>query len=113
MSSGEPSYSLLSANHQWCLAVGHVEDAAVVEPVDEIRALIEGRLVRHGDAGAAAAKTLQGAHDDGLRRRIDVGERLVEQQDRAIEDERSCQRQALALSAGNVHAVLAERRVEG
>ena len=55
---------------------------------------------------------LDGLEDRGLRLRVDGAERIVEEQDRRLPRERARERDALPLPARELHAALADDRVE-
>ncbi len=80
--------------------------------IDDVGVRDERRFVGDGQAGPPDPEPVQRLEDDARRLGVDVGQRLVEEQHRAIEQERPGQREALPLAARQVDAVLAERRLE-
>ncbi len=61
--------------------------------------------------GAALHQAVERLLDHGLALRIDGGQRLVEDQDRRVAQERAGDGDALALAAGEPHAALADDRL--
>src|SRR5439155_10940930 len=78
-----------------------VDDAAVVDEVDDVEDGQQVQLVNRRDEAAAGAERLEGLVDAPLVERVDAAGRLVEQQHVALvgEEQAAGQGQALALSA--------------
>ena len=73
--------------------------------------MIVRQPVRDDERGAAPCRARPAPPARALGFRIERGGRLVEQDDRRILDQRARDRDALALAAGKLQAVLADRRV--
>src|SRR5437879_3234349 len=63
--------------------------------------------VGEDEGGAAAHEAVERLLDRGLALRVDRGERLVQDQDRRVAQERAGDRDALALAGGETHPALA------
>jgi hypothetical protein len=84
---------------------------AVLDEQDAVR-MDDGREpVRDGDRGAAGAQNGQRLLHMPLGFRIERRGRLVEQNDRCVADQRACDRDALALAAGQLQPLLADLRL--
>src|SRR5215472_8450185 len=70
------------------------------------------RPVRDDQQAAPGAEGVDGAQDPALRLRVQVGGRLVQDQDRRLAQEHAGNRQALALAAAELQAVLAHQGVQ-
>lgn len=86
-----------------------VGDAAVVEHDDPVGELQGGAAAGDEDGDPVAADVaLQGAVDGGLGRGVDRGGRVVDDQHLRPLQQRPCEGEALALSAGEVLATLGQ-----
>ena len=60
---------------------------------------------RHDDGGTGAVDSVEDAHDSDGRRRVEVSGRLIGEEDERAVDERSCDRDTLLLTAGELTGV--------
>ena len=84
------------------------DDPAVLEDQDAVGTDHAREAVRQDERGAAGHQAIEGFLDDGLVLGVDRGEGLVEDQDRSVAQERSRDRQALALAARELGPALAD-----
>jgi hypothetical protein len=89
-----------------------LDDAAAVEDDDLVSELRRGDAMRDEERRAPLQHLAQPREDLGFRARVHGGETVVEEEDRRIHGERARDRGALPLSAGEVDAALAEKRLE-
>ncbi len=89
-------------------ALGH---PALVEHQDAIRADDAREPVGEDQRGAPAHQPVERVLDDGLALRVHRGERLVQDQDRRVAEQRARDRDALALAARQPHPALAHHRL--
>ena len=88
-----------------------LHDAAVVQHQDAIGADHAGQAVRQDQRRAALHQPVERLLDHGLVLGVDGGQRLVENQDRGIPQQRAGDGDALALSAGERGAAFADARL--
>src|SRR2546425_4646184 len=110
LQSGEPGVKAALAQELGMRALG--DERAALQDDDAVGVLHRGEAVRDRQRGAALLQRLERALDHEFARGIQRTRGLVEQQDRAVGEQRPRDRQALALAAGERHAALAERGVE-
>ncbi len=89
--------------------LGH---AAAFHHDDAIGMLNGGEAVRDDEGGAALHQSLQGVLHQALGLRVEGGRGFVEQQNRRVLVKRACDRQTLALPAGQLRRVVAEHGVD-
>ena len=99
-----------SRAHQRRVIAG-LDDGPVVEHEDAVRPDHAGKPVREDESGTPLHQPVERALDDRLILRVDRGERLVQDQDRGITQQRTGDRDALALPSGEPDAPLADDRV--
>ena len=85
-----------------------LDHAPVVEHEDAIGADHAGEPVREDQRGAPAHQPIECFLDDGFAFRVDGRQRFVEHEDGRVAQQRACDRDALALTAGEPHAALAD-----
>ena len=85
-----------------------LDQAALVEHEDPVGADHAGEPVREDERGAADHQAIERRLDQGLALGVDGRERLVEDQDRGVAQERPGDGDALALAAREAHAALAD-----
>ena len=86
------------------------DDATVVEHQDAVGADHAGQPVRQDQRRAPGRQPVERLLDHRLVLGVDRGQRLVEDQDRRIAQQRPCDRQPLALAARQQHPALADHR---
>ena len=95
------------------LGVGaDVGDGAVLQQGDAVGQQHRGGPVGHDDAGDVGQHPAQGLLDQRLGVDVQRGQRVVEHQHGRPRQHRPGQRQALALAAGQAHALLADPGVQ-
>src|SRR2546421_2250669 len=88
------------------------DQRAALHDDDAIGVLHGGEAMRDRERGAPLLQRLERALYHELACRVERARRLVEQQDRAVGEQRPRDRQALALAAGERYAALAERSID-
>ena len=91
--------------------VAALDQLSVVEHEDVIAGHHAGEPVGHDQRRAAGHQAVERLLNGGLVLSVDAGERLVEDQDWGIAQQRAGDRDALALAAGEAVAALADRRL--
>src|SRR5262249_60352964 len=87
-------------------------ERAMAEAQERARAPPRGETVGDDEGGAARHETLEALHDERLRRGIEGGRGLVEDEDRRIAEERPGDRHAELLARRERRARLADDRLE-
>ena len=85
-----------------------LDDLAALEDEDLIGVHDGREPVRDDEHGAAGEQSVDRFLHEALRLRVERGRRFVEDEDRRIGEQRARDRQALALTAGEPRAALAE-----
>src|SRR5215471_6205515 len=88
------------------------DDAALVEDDDAIDASHRRQPMRDDKRGRTIFDLPQRALDDRLELRVEGARRLVEDQDLRLPQQRTCDGDSLTLSARQLDAAVADRRVE-
>ena len=96
---------------QQLVVAARFDHVAVLDHEDAVGMRDRGQPVRDHQRGAALAQFGDRLLHLTLGFRIERGGRLVEQDDRRVLDQRARDGDALALAAGELHAVLADRRL--
>ena len=89
----------------------HGDLVAVIHDDDPIGLQHRGQPMRDDDGGASLHEPLERLLHEQLRLRIERARGLIQQEDRRILEDRARQRDALALTARQPRAALAEERV--
>jgi hypothetical protein len=89
-----------------------LDDPAAVEDDEPVHAGDRAQPVRHHERGPALHEPPQRLLDEDLALGVQRAGRLVEQQDRRVAQDRPGEGDPLALSAGQLHAALADHGVE-
>lgn len=89
-----------------------LDDAALVEDVDDVGALDSAEAVGDGNGGAALGRLVQGGLDDVLGLGVEGRRGLVQEQDLGVADQGAGDGDALLLAAREQRALAAHDRVE-
>lgn len=89
-----------------------LDDPAAVEHDQLVHARDRAQPMRDHERGPAFHESPQRLLDKDFALRVQCAGRLVEQQDRRITQDRPGQRDSLLLPAGQLHATLADHRLE-
>jgi hypothetical protein len=81
---------------------------SVLEHDDATRLADRGEAVGDHDRGAPGEQTAQPGFDSALGVQVDVGGRLVQNQDARVGDQSAGERDQLALAGGQLRAALAD-----
>ena len=87
-----------------------LDDAAVAQDQNEVGVDDRGQAVGDDEARPAAHKAVHGLLDEKLRARVDVGRRLVEDQQLPLREKRTRNGQQLLLAGGDGRGIAAERQ---
>ena len=88
-----------------------LDDPAALEDQDLIRSLYRRQSMRHDEHCAAFEKSIDCVLDEALRLRVERARGLVENQDRGIAQNRTCNRDALALPPRQLGPSLSDDRL--
>jgi hypothetical protein len=88
-----------------------LDDAAVGHDDDQVGVPDRRQPMRDDDARAVRHEALERLLDEPLRFGVERGRRLVEDQDRRVPENRAGDGDPLALTAGEPHAQVADRRI--
>ena len=89
-----------------------LDDAAVLNDHDAVAGFDGREPVRNDKAGAALAQHAQRLLDAALRFRVERGGRFIQNQNRRVFQQRTRNRQPLALTPGEAQAIVADHGLE-
>ena len=88
-----------------------LDDAAVAQDQNEVGVDDRGQAVGDDEARPAAHKAVHGLLDEKLRARVDIGRRLVEDQQLPLREKRARDGQQLLLAGGDGRGIAADDRI--